>query len=591
MKHKKILVFLLSVIVGLIFSLENILPYLWTKTNQNVIYTVFNGGDENLYAAEIREVYEGKLFSGDAFIYENRQKPPFTQWLGLLVMGLLAKVFGSLESVHILGDFFFPAGIFLLIFVFVNRIIKHYWGTIVISLATLFLFQLTTKLPPVTPQLLHDFVNLITLRQPIIFGFSRLVTRQFSFTVFLLFIMSFYQNLISRKKIWPIITGMLSGLLIYTYVYYWTASVVILWVGFILKRNKSLFLAGCCSILVSSYFLAPYLFGNLLDRQIAEGRINGRFFEPLTTLRYGLFSLLVFFIVSHKHLQQFLLSIFLAAVILMNLQLILGYTVDPGHWPNAVFEPLLVMASGLLVFSNRNRLGRFKFLLGYSWVLIFPILFYAAANQLAIAKEWLPAHQLSKDEQQIFNYLNTNSRPESVVLTLDKRLNRYLPALTSVYVYLPYGTLTQLTIDQIWERLNLAFSIYRLSPEVMQTKLKDTQLVGHLFEQTYNYINIDKLEGLEFPEEVRQKIRRARPVFNLGVRYIPDNIKKQQIQKAVDLEKIPLEERLCRYRLNYVIVTVKDQASVKFFNKDIFQPVLENVSLSLYEINPQLCRN
>lgn len=587
MKYKNLIILFFAIIVGLIFSLENILPYLATRNSPDKIYTVFKGGDENLYAAEIREVLEGKLFSGDAFIYENRQKPPFTQWLAILVMGLLAKVFGSLELIHLLGNFFFPAGIFLLIFSFVDRITKHYWGAVVTALATLFLFQLTTKLPPLTPSLFHSFLNMITLKEPVIFGFSSLVTRQFSFMVFFLFIISFYELLNNNhKKYWPILCGLSSGLLIYIYIYYWTASAVILGIGFLLKRGKPLFWAGIYSILASAYFLIPYSQGGLIERQIAEGRIDGRFFEPLTTLRYGVFCVAIFLLIKNKPLKQLLLSIFLAAVILMNLQLILGYTVDPGHWPNAVFEPMAVIAVGLMVFS------RFKRFTKHIWLLIIPIVFYALANQAAMAKALLSTRQLTKNENELFQWLNHYGQADSVVLTLDKRLNRYLPVLTPVYVYLPYGALTQLSLDQIWERADLAFSIYNLNQEEISKKLLETQFIGHLFEQSYNYLNVDDLSGLDFPDEAKIRISRAQPVFSLGVRYIPDNIKQTQAEKTLALEKLPLKERICRYRLDYVIVTAGDQPSPFISSgKDIFQPVLEKGSLSLYRINPKLCQN
>lgn len=595
MNHKKrfFIVFLAS-LVGLIFSLQNLIPFSAAYRNPQLFFTPFNGGDENLYAAEIREVFEGKFFSGDAFIHEAKSLPPFLPWLGPLIFGLLAKVSGSLESVFVIADFLLPAFIFLLIFKLVWQLSRHYWGSIIAGLATLFLYQLTTKFPPITTDLLQGFWQALTLKTPYFFSFNRLIPPQFTFIIFLFFLVSIYQTTTSIKRHWSLLTGFFSGILAYLYFYHWSAALVILIISFLFslasssKVSKRLGLALLISLVISSGYLKQIFLISNLDKQISFGRINGRFFEPLTTLRYGLALLIIYLAPLARPLKQLLLSIFWAAIILMNLQLIIGFTIAPGHWPHSTFEPLLVLSGVILLATSFKKYFPDIKPLG---LLIVPILLYAIINQFKITKTWQSLYQLTLAEKQLFSWINSQTLPDSVILTLNKRLNRYLPVLTHDNIYLPYGSYSQLSTDQLWDRINLAFSFYQFKPASLLDFLNQTQFVGQLFDQTYNYHYRRDLANLVFPSKIKARIADQHPVFTFGVRYIPDNIKQANITKVSQLLKLPLKQRLCQYKLDYLLLTDSDkQLMTQTLPSDIFNLVFEVDNLSVYQLKPGLCQ-
>jgi len=591
MNKKNIFLWILALVVGFIFSLHNLIPYLVAQENPQFVYTPFNGGDENLYASQIREVYEGKFFSGDPFILETKNFHPFLPWLGSLIFGLLAKLFNSLELVFLLSDFFLPAIIFLLIFKFVFKITQHYWGSILSGLSTLFLYQLTTKFPPVTPGLLQGFWQTLTLKPAYFFSFSRLIPPQFTFIIFMVFLFSLYQTLITQNKSWPLLTGFFAGVLAYLYFYHWSASLMILAAAwalslFISKSNSSrLFFALAISLFISSYFLFKTFAYSDLVKQISFGRLDGRFFEPLTSLRYGLISLFIFFIPLKKTVKQLLLSIFISAIVLMNLQVIVGFTLAPGHWPHSTFEPLLVISSFIILSIS------FKKYFPDSWrvgLLVIPVLSYALFNQIKITHQWQSLYFLSSSEVKLFNWLNQNTPPESVVLTLDKRLNRYLPVLTSNNLYLPYGSYSQLSTDQLWQRINLAFSLFHLTREGMTSYFTNTQFIGQLFDQTYNYHQKSNLAGLDFPKNIKNKISTAHPIFTFGVRYIPDNIKQQNINQSLQLINLPLKDRLCQFKLNYLLTT--QQSEWQNLNPQYFISLFQADDLKLFHVKSDICQ-
>ncbi len=597
-KKIRLITLTLALCVGVVFSLKNIVLYSRTINNPQLFFTPFSGGDNDTYGAQIREVFEGKLFSGDAYSYETRNKLPIHNWLPILSLGLIAKVFNSVELVFILSDFFFPAILFILFVKFVYQLTQRYWVSVVTSLSTLFLFQLISKIPPVTKELAYKFWQTITLKQPSSSYFSRLPPPQFTFTIFFLFIISLYYTLTkkNKNKIIFLLPGVLSGLLAYIYFYHWTASLVMIVVclGFnLLAKNKivakRLLITLLIALIISSGYFYQIFSVNLIDKQYQMGRIDGHFIEPLTTLRYGLLSIIIFWLVRKQALKQLLASIFISAVILVNLQAIIGYTVSPGHWPNSTFEPLVVVSAGILLVEICNRLNRQK-ILNYFWILLFPIFLYAILNQLGSAKSESSLYYLSPGEKRLYDWLNKNSPSDNVVLSFNKTISRRLPAITHQYPYLPYGCLSQLSTEQIWERFNLASSIIQLKPEYIRWFLDNGPLVRHMFVDFYNYSWSSDLTGLDFPAKEREIISQTNPFFTFGHLYVPDNIKQANLNKIAEYTNLPIAERICRYRLDYLVLKDSEKlALTHLLDSNIFQLVFQQENISLYQINPTLC--
>lgn len=592
-KKQWLITLFLAIAVGLVFGLRNII-----LSRQN-LFTPFSGGDEDIYAAQINEVFEGKLFSGDAFSYETRNNFPIFASLGQLILGLAAQVINSVSLLFILSDFIFPAILFVLFSRFVYFLTRQYWPAVVTALSTLFLYQLINKIPPVTQDLAKNLWLALTFKEPIFFFFNRLPPPQFTYIFFFLFLAGLYRILAnqSQSKLFPLIPGILSGLLSYMYFYHWSASVVIIGIclGFnLLAKNsittKKLLLTLGTSLIVSGgYFYQIYLISQI-DKQTQSGLINGRFFEPLVTLRYLLLSLFIFLVIRQRALKQLLAAIFISAVILVNLQLIVGFTMSPGHWPNSTFEPMFVIAAGILLIEILKKICWQK-ILDKSWLVILPIFLYAILNQATIIQRFGQMYYLRASEKQVYDWLNQNSPPDSVVLSFNKLTSRRLPAVTHNYPYLPYGVYSQMLVSEIWDRFNLANSLVQFKPEFITFMLgRNNDFSGYLFGEVYRYHTQSDLSGLDFPPEVKKIISTTSPFFTFGYFYIPDNLKQLSYQKIDELKILPLSERLCRYKLDYLILKNSEiKALAKPLAVDIFQPVILTEDFNLYQVSPDLC--
>ena len=179
--QKHLTTLIIAICLGLVFSLRNIIVNQKALSNPQLVFVSFGVGDEATYASQIREVYEGKLLSGDAYTYEARSMLPIFPWLTTLILGLFAKLLNSVQLVFTLADFLFPAIIFILIVKFVYRLTHQYWGAIVTGLSSLCLYHLTTKIPPVTHEMASNLFSTLTLQEPFFLTFNRLPPPQFTF--------------------------------------------------------------------------------------------------------------------------------------------------------------------------------------------------------------------------------------------------------------------------------------------------------------------------------------------------------------------------------------------------------------------------
>lgn len=567
---KKTWLIIISLLVGLIFSIPNLVPFIVTVNRHDIIFTPLNGGDENLYASQIKQILDKKYSS----------LSPHLPWFGPFILAGLVKIIGSIDLTFILADFLFPIIIFFLLYKLVFLITKHFSGSVLGGLATLFLYHLTTKFPPLNLAQLHNFWETLTLSTPYFFSFNRLIPPQFTFIIFILFLINLYQSITQSRKIFPIITGLLAGLLAYNYFFEWSAALVMLGLSSIFFRSRRVGLALIIALIISTPYLYQTLFLSSLDTQIMFGRINGRFFEPLTTLRYLIFSLFVFFF-SPKKLKLFLLSIALAPVFLMNQQLITGFTIHPGHWPYGVFEPL----APLIVLTILSTTFKSWFKDNYkTGLLVIPILIYALVNQFKLTLQGQSLNYLKPEEVKLFNWFETQS-PSGTVLTLDKRLNRYLAVYSPQDLYLPYGSYSRLSLDQLWQKINLAFFIYQLSPAVITQTLSSTQFIGQMFDQTYNYHKLSNLNGLIFPDQVKAQILKQNPVLTLGTRYLPDNLKQLSLEKTFKLSK----DNLCDFALDYVILGEFENNLSAQLDQSTFSLNYQNSQFQVFKLNSKVC--
>lgn len=424
-----------------------------------MVYTPFNAGDENIYAMQAAAAARGELFSGEYFTG--------LPWLGPVILGFFAKI-TSVEAVFILADFILPAVIFLLLYRLIRQLKAEPGLAAVGSLGSLFIYQLLTKINPL------DWLK------PTFFNFNRLIPPQLTFVFFLVFLLA-----LVRSSIW---SGVWAGVLAYVYFYHWSAA----WVILLLKRQwRALIIAGFISL--------PYLWQAsqaTLEQQWRFGRIEGHFFEPLTTIRYLIVIGLVYSSRLPLAAKKLFYSVFGAAIFLMNLQLVTGYTIAPGHWPSSTFEPLVPLV--LVVIFGRFLIKHWHLAAGL-------ILAYAFMNQIRISQAWQSMYWITPKEQQLFNQLNQLSEP--VVLSLDKRINFFLPVLTTAKPYLPYGSYSSLTNEELWHRFICALALSDLKPEEVEAALNDTQLIGHLFDLTYNQgLTVFSFGRRRLPEELKQSV-------------------------------------------------------------------------------------
>ena len=220
-------------------------------------------------------------------------------------------------------------------------------------------------------------------------------------------------------------------------------------------------------------------------------------------------------------------------------------------------------------------------------VLVHGILGQIKVNQLLADFYYLP-HQ----EIQLFNFFNKKTNKKDVILSLNKRLSRYLGVSTKNNFSLPFGFYSPCSCinnDQIWDRVLLAFSFYNLNNEEVKQELRKSQFVGQIFDQTYNFHKKSDISKLKFPDEISQKIQKADPIYSFGVRWIPDNILEEKINDYEKNYKVLDEKKLCRYKLDYLILSKESQSSLGLSDK-YWEVFFENKKFLIFKLKNNICK-
>lgn len=554
--EKKLYVFLIALIVGLMHILPHVLLKLQTDSSR--VYYPFSFA-ETLYAAQVKEAVEGHLTVGDPQFWEHKYTfPSVFPIIPVWVLTLVSVIFGSVARGFLVGDFLFPACLFLVLTGFTYSILKNKWPAIFISLSTLTLYQLATKFPPLSSDGWLKFIRqliLLDVTQPLPFYRTPNPQISFIFLVSALWGLWFLWVKFNWKK-WAAV--LLLGVSLYTVYFYhltYFLGVVGVLVGISLLNKRfsaAIPLISLLGILVACGW--GYL---LLTEQaqyaalaITGGKFAARYIDYLYSLRYGI---IIFLLTLFRHrlgktLFLFLVSMVGSGIIVMNFQLFTGWTMQPGHWPQTTIEPFMVIISGIVLFRfvflkrMHEHLARWGTLL---------LLIYGMAVQVRFAETHQGEWSIPRDLNTVLSWIDKNTPSQSVIVSLDVETLAYVPVLTSGNIYLPVEEYHYATIEEIWERILYAQKLYEIPPEKFSPKT--LPLVTH-FELTYN-TNKFKHDSLDrYSPETQKLINSCYPSLCSALYALP-------IDMEVDVKKkysrVAGEEN--PYRLDYAIYSDREE--------------------------------
>lgn len=373
-----------------------------------------------LYAARVREVYDGNYFSSDPYIYENKHKPYIRPFLSEYLMGALGRISGlSINNLFIAGDFIFPVIIFYFLFYFLNLLVRCPPLSLVGSMAILL-----AEAP-------DSLTGLAKLGFPDWFlTFGRTISPQVHYIFFISCLIFVYRALADGKKIHILLSGLFLGLLFYVYAHFWAyifAGMIILSLYFLARREfkqaRAVLFIFIAALVISIPFWINWL--NLMHLPFYEEVITRVTLHRSGHIVISKLSILTLFIFGAFYRKRdfrffFIFSFLLAGLLCMNQQVLTGRTFDPQIWHIYANRQMAVIAGIVLLerFLEKNKF-REVFIRKF---LIAGLAFIISTGAIIQVCNYQKAKYAQARQQSLygaFAWLENNTEKEDVVLAGD----------------------------------------------------------------------------------------------------------------------------------------------------------------------------
>ena len=598
---------ILSLLIGIIFLLPHLLTPILQDDSQNYSPLVVKGVDargvdEVFYAAYVQEAAEGHLIPrSNVLEWKDRlilshAGAPFPS----LLLGVMSWLLGGIVNTYIFSYFFFTLISSLLIYALSYLLTKN--KTLSLLAPPLLFFSPT--------YLLKFFSDQIV--QPISY-FSRFYPVLVDFPIFAATLLAVLFLLKNKEWKFTIISGILGGLLFYTYFYYWTFYIVFIglfWLLSLIRKEMAMFKKLTVSCLLTIIIGATFFLNSIstISNQ-AEilHRLNaivGRSPEWLITLL--LLSIVIILVYAYHQSKNrtsmfkgeesslekseihfyFLLVLILTGIVVMNVQVIMGYTINPRHWLTTAMWPILVLSVLYIlnfvegvVFVERKKLR--NIIRKSSFIFIGLLLLFGVMWQVTFSHNTYSLYTLSNSQRELFEWLNINTAKDEVVLSLSSEMILLVPVYTHNNNFIPNAVVEPIPIPEIITRRLIASKMVGIPQEnivflnnacafsemMSFERAKGGKYNYSLFEEAFSHLltfeaTFPRSKGCTIPEEFKEEVFKT-------YAYLPDDW-KQLTQ---------------RYVVNYIIVGPYER---NISNREIdnyVQAVYSNAEFTVYKVD------
>ncbi len=418
--------------------------------------------DESImYWPKVTSMLNGNaLNSADPYIKEYTNIKTHVPFISEFLVAKIIEIIDlSINSSVIIIDIISITFLFVLIYAFLLFISNKPSTSCILSLIFIFSFDLilaTSSLPFIS-KLKFFFLegNISILMRTPNMSISILPLVLFSY----FFYLENFKNNISKFTL----NGMFisSALLVYFNVYMWTYTTVIIFSNFLVKLfydHKTLNNKNIKIYIVAIFFYVLILIPFLLlvfiaynqegyqDYLVRFGLAETRSIH-VSSIIYLTLIIMTYFI-NKKYNSIFfkiLIGFLVALIIVKNIQLILGYTVQTFHWSRDAAIPLLL----LITIYQLSQFNINKKIIGVVFI-IFYCLFHISAYTYS-SSNW-NYHVADNKEIELYKYIEENTH-ESAVIASPWELSSTILNYSNRNVYIPHAPVTFAKGEEIIKRL------------------------------------------------------------------------------------------------------------------------------------------
>src|SRR3989344_4109249 len=506
-------IFWSAVIGALAVSFIYGLPYLLIKkelATQNISYhpiSVFADWDEALVYVPLTATASRMWRQTDPALLEHQSTPLMLPPANPIIFGALTRIIG-IESLWIGVDFILPPLIFLLFLAIMYRISANIWLSFLLSVIFIFTRNLAALIPFSTLEQLRQFLIFFKpfLSRPVnsFLPFDRMFSPEWTFIPLAVFFLLLVTALIKNKKIFYITAGLAYGFFFYTYFYDWvitTIALAVMLIIAVLRRDKELakkiLLTGIIGLAVSVFYWLNFWrvlqLPQYPDISLRASLEVGRVFRWSHWPHYLFWALWAGWILFKRYRDPLLYlaaAIFIASIVSLNTQLVVGYVPQPYHFLEfSLAIPLFIAyyICGLKLWEEyRERFKKYgKCLVAMAGIGALLVSTRAVQSQISYAQnnEWRYINAKTIDES--FNWLRTNLSATDVVLSPSFITNSYLMTATPVKVfYPPTGLVTSAPNREIVERYLIAAKLFGATDSRLQELFNPNYISAILAQST-----------------------------------------------------------------------------------------------------------
>lgn len=579
---------IISLIIGLLFLLPHIVMPILQEDGAMYSPLVVLGVDarsvdEVLYASYVQEVAEGHLLPRSN-ILEWKERliishagAPFPSFL----LGVLSVVLRGVVTTYIFSYFFFTAIASMLIYSFTYLLTKN--KVIALLAAPLLFFSPT--------YILKFFTDNIT--QPVSY-FSRFYPVLVDFPIFVItMLLAFF---LLKKKEWKfiVLTGILGGMLFYTYFYYWTFYLVFmgLLLGYCLLQKefslaKKIALSLAITIAIgATFFLNSWdILSNQTELLQRLGATFGRQPDWGSTVFLVIVLAFIYFLRKKNQTQHqefdFAAILILSGIVCMNVQMITGYTINPRHWLTTAIWPALVLAAMMVLhyqhFFHPVTIKK------WTTAAITLLLLFGLVWQITFAQNMAPAYTIKPTQTELFMWLNSHTAADDVVLSLSSELILLLPVYTHNNNYIPNANVEPIPLSEIVMRRLVALKLLGVSPKnitFVDNPCGFAQLLKADFEDhkqgQYNYSL--------FEDAFSHHITFESAIAKQGCT-LPASL-KMNIIETYNVLPVEWDKLIKKYRVHYIVISPYEQRIVQRPLSEISTIVYANQNYTVYQVKP-----
>lgn len=501
---------IVAVLVGLIYFLPNILiPAMQDQSGFGTYHPLSLEAptlDEvAAYGSRLREVMDGHFADGDAYLAEYKNKP--TMWgsdVMAIALGFIPFILRLNDPtlIFVIGDLFFPAFIFLAAYALFFFITKHKHWSIFGALIFSVFPNISVFRSFFSPSFYGNF-SLFGVFAVFSRSFDSALTRLFvpgfSLIFFILFLLATLRALRGKKgknKFFPLpLAAILAfGSLFYVYFYYWAFATVLMLVLTSLllffNREKAFtalkILFGGLVISLPYWFKVLSLRANPFYDELAT-RVGLEYSRNFRTGSIDAYILAIFLFLLllwlGKKRGEIVTSIFLGAallsyIVVLNIQIVTGFNIQPDHWGSRVNVYILSLGIMVVAFwlfdflSKKFKNSRPIISAPIIYVLVWFFLSISLIVQIRNSSLSSNDYRIPEDLLVAYKWINLNTPKDSVFLSPSSKTTFYLPFFTHANVYAPPSCYSLLPRDQIIDRFLEAYAAFGVKEDFLRKSLE-----------------------------------------------------------------------------------------------------------------------